>query len=191
MKTHWATFLRMAPTLLGGIALLAAPACSPDSSLEAPPAQQERAPTAPDLDEENSAAETGEESIQPRYGGVLAELGDGEAHVEFVLEPEAGWVSVYILDSNAQDRVRLKEEQIGVIFTMHGEDIPAEERTFSRALEPVENASRGETAGDAAHFEVKHELFQGAEGFDAVIPTLTIQDTEYTNVSVQYHTEQD
>lgn len=193
MKKRWINLARMAPAVFGAAALLALPACGPDSPLDPPTEAEERAaaPTEQDKAAIEAEEETEEETVEPRYGGVLAELGDGEAHIEFVLEPEAGWVSVYILDGSARDRVRLTADQVGVIFTMHGDDIPAEERTFSRALQPVKSALAEERAGDTAHFEARHELFRDAEGFDAVIPAIRVEDTEYTNVSVQYRADRD
>ena len=191
MKKLCVNLVRIIPALWGGAALLSLsltlPACGPES----PPETPAEARSSQDEVAIEAKEETEEETVEPRYGGVLAELGEDEAYVEFVLDPEAGWVSVYILDGSARDRVRLTADQVGVIFTMHGDDIPADERTFSRALQPVESALRGETPGDTAHFEARHELFQNAEGFDAVIPAIKVKDTEYTNVSVQYRADRD
>ncbi|MFO7775016.1 MAG: hypothetical protein R6W89_04385 [Candidatus Hydrogenedentota bacterium] len=193
MNKLWINLARLAFAFLGGAALLVLPACGPERPSEAPTEGEERVAASFEQDEETLEAEeeAAEESVEARYGGVLAELGDGEAYVEFVLDPDAGWVSMYILNSGARDRLRLTADQIGVIFTMHGDDIPAEKRTFSLALQPVESALTGETAGDTAHFEARHELFQNAEGFDAVIPILRVKDNEYTNVSVQYPSDRD
>lgn len=189
MNTLCRKFLAMASAGLGAAALLVLPACGPDT----PPEAEERAaaPNGQEQDIPGAEEEAEGRIVDPRYGGVLAELGDGEAHIEFVLDPEAGWVSAYVLDSSARERVRLTTEQIGVIFTMHGEDIPTQQRTFSRALQPVESALTGETAGDTAHFETRHELFRDAEGFDAIIPIIRVKDVEYTNVSIQYRSEQE
>ncbi|MFP4191867.1 MAG: hypothetical protein ACLFU6_07320 [Candidatus Hydrogenedentota bacterium] len=193
MNKLWINLTRWAYAVLGGATLLLLPACGPENPSEAPTEGKEQMAAPVEQDEETVEAEKEAEggSVEARHGGVLAELGDGEAYVEFVLDPEAGWVSMYILNSSARDRVRLTAEQIGVIFTMHGDDIPAEERTFSLALQPVESALTGETVGDAAHFEARHERFQNAEGFDAVIPTLRVKDTEYSNVGILYPSDRD
>ncbi len=193
MNTLCKKFPAITLATLGAALLLMLPACDPASSPEASREAEERA-GAPNGQEQyipGAEEEAEERIVEPRHGGVLTELGDGDAYIEFVLDPEAGWVSAYVLDSSARERVRLTTEQIGVIFTMHGDDIPAEERTFSRALQPVESALTGETAGDTAHFETRHERFREAEGFDAIVPTIRVKDVEYTNVSIQYRTEQD
>ncbi len=168
------------------LVLFAIAACAPS-----PPETQDGdgvTEQAEELEEVEDNGGPGEDHTPaPRYGGVLAELGDRAAHLEFVLDPEYGWVSMYVLDGHALDKLRLDASSIGAVFTItEPDDLPGDERTFTMALQPVESGLTGETAGDTGHFEASHERFRGAERFDVVVPWIEIEGVEYSGLEVSY-----
>ncbi len=113
-------------------------------------------------------------------GGILVELGDHFANAEFVLDPEAGQLTMYTWGGHADKSVRSPSESVVVSIDMHG-DAPLE-------LELMAQASKlsGETVGDSSHFVAKDETLVGAHHFHGLIRAVTVLGTEFTNVKFDY-----
>jgi hypothetical protein len=89
------------------------------------------------------------------HGGTLVELGDEFAHLELVRDAAAGTVTAYVLDGEAEQPIRIRQQTIGLLLT-----VPAE--TAEKPFELAAQASvlTGETAGDTSQFALTHEVFR-------------------------------
>ena len=156
--------------------------CAPDEP-EPAPDTAEREVEAP---VEPAREETEVSAPRPPHGGALVKLGDNEAHLEFLLDSDDGWLSMYMWDGEARDPVRSNAEQIGMIVTVHNDELPAEQRTFTLSLSPVESLVTGDVVGDSAHFEAQNDRFVDLEALDGVIPHLTVLGSDFQDVAFQY-----
>ena len=91
-------------------------------------------------------------------------LGDHVGHLEMLLDPEAGKLSVYALDGHAEHPVRLTAESLPVTLRL------PDDSELAVVLEAVENPLSGETVGDTSHFEVEDEALQGLSTFHVMLP---------------------
>lgn len=119
------------------------------------------------------------------HDGVLVELGDHESQLEFVLDPETGLLTVYVLDAHAESAVRLSEPQLSLQIERIGAGPPV--RPGREALlDAVGNALTGETPGDSSVFSGVVAELAGATRFEAVLPIISVKGREYRNVRVRY-----
>jgi hypothetical protein len=79
------------------------------------------------------------------HGGVLVALGDEAAHVELLLDRDAGTLTAWLLDGEAERALRSAQPALEV--ELAGADGP-----LRIALAPVASALTGETAGDTSQF---------------------------------------
>ena len=79
---------------------------------------------------------------QPQFGGVLVELGDHEANLEIVHEPEEGSLSVYVLDAHAEGTVRIAAQSLVAVVDGRKIDLFA-----------VGSPLTGETPGNTSLFQ--------------------------------------
>lgn len=113
------------------------------------------------------------------HDGALAELGEHQGHVEFVLDAEAGELTLYVLDDSAEDGVRSATETVDVEITAGAE-------TFTLSLASQANALSGETVGDSSVFVGRHDSLVGAEEFTATIAALEFKGATFEDVAVPY-----
>jgi len=88
---------------------------------------------------------------QPRFGGVLVELGNHEANLEIVHDPAEGRLAVYVLDAHAERTVRIAAPSL--VATVDGRKID---------LFAVGSALTGETPGDTSLFEGQDDVLRAA-----------------------------
>ncbi len=134
----------------------------------------------PDHGEEHS--HEGHVHVAPHAdeGGILVELGDHFANAEFILDPEAGQLTMYTWGGHAEKSVRSPSQSVTVSIDMHGDE-PLE-------LELMAQASKlsGETVGDSSHFVAKDETLVGAHHFHGLIRSVNVLGTEFTDVKFDY-----
>ena len=113
-------------------------------------------------------------------GGILVELGDHFANAEFVLDPEAGQLTMYTYGGHAEKAVRSPSESVVVSIDMHA-DAPLELTLTAQA-----SKLSGETVGDSSHFVGKDETLVGAHHFHGMIRSVNVRGTEFTDVKFDY-----
>jgi hypothetical protein len=125
------------------------------------------------------------------HGGALVAIGDDAAHLEVVLDAETGKVTAYVLDGEAQNPITIKAAQLELTYTReHGHDHEGEDKKDSEelpesgsvtltAVTPGDDGSTSEYAGTA-------EDLKGAEEFDAVLTSISIDDKEFKQVKFNY-----
>lgn len=132
----------------------------------------EEAGIAPEQDE--GAAEA---HMHPApHGGELIALGDHEANLEVVFEPESGTMTVYLLGPHAESSVRSQAEALpATVVPEGGQPIDVE-------LKAVASALTGETVGDTSQFEAKVAELLEARSFTLRIERLMVGGMSYESV---------
>lgn len=115
--------------------------------------------------------------VAPR-GGRLVVLAEEFAHLEVLLDREAGRLDVYALDAHAEKPVRLAATGLALqVFPSAGEP-------FELLLLPVASNLTGEKVGDSSQFQATHERLRGFAGGEALLPEIqsrgqTFQDVRF------------
>jgi hypothetical protein len=115
---------------------------------------------------------------QPPHGGTPVALGD-MYHIEFVLDAASGTLSAYLLDGEMEAFVRSDMPSFEVQAKVGG----AEQLLV---FKPVANPATGETVGDTALFSAQAGWLKTAKSFDAVIKSVTLDGTKFTNVGFNF-----
>ncbi len=134
----------------------------------------EPAPAAPP-----PTADVGGHAHEAPHGGVLVELGDHVAFLEFVLDEDTGSLTVYVLDGAAEQAVRVSQETIGLVF-----EAPGILAGTSLELKARANVLTGETAGDSSQFVVTHESLKGVKAFKGQVLQVLIKGQTFRDVPV-------
>ncbi|GJM44123.1 MAG: hypothetical protein DHS20C21_09650 [Gemmatimonadota bacterium] len=116
---------------------------------------------------------------EPKHGGALVPLGEDHAHLEFVLEPATGLLTMYVLDGEAGKPKRLQQEMVFAKITTDAEE-------FAMVLFAQGDSETGEQLGDTAFYQAAHRKLEGQAGFDAVLEGVTIGRQSYRRVSFRY-----
>lgn len=115
-------------------------------------------------------------SHEAPHGGAPVVLGDEAFHLEFVRDADAGTLSAYVLDGHMENFVRVTNESLTI--TVNGAD--------ALTLTAQSNTATGETVGDSAHFLARAEWLLTTSNFQAVIPSVAVRGTIFTNVSFSF-----
>lgn len=115
------------------------------------------------------------------HGGTLIELGDHVAHLEAVLDPESGLLTLYVLDGEAEHPIRVPETLLELTL-----EAPALDGAVALMLDPVESVLTGETAGDTSQFSVENAMLVGLERFTGRISAITVRGQEFREVKFSF-----
>ena len=115
---------------------------------------------------------------QPPHGGTPVALGENY-HIEFVLDAPSGTLSAYILDDEMEEFVRSNMPSFELTAKVGGV-----EQTL--VFKPVANPATGETVGDTSLFTAQADWLETAKTFDAVIKSVTLDGTTFTNVGFNF-----
>ena len=114
------------------------------------------------------------------HGGTLVVLGDEFAHLELVLDAGTGKLTAYVLDGEAENPIRLEQEEIEMKIGA------GEKASATLKLKAVPSVLTGETAGDSSEFSVQSDRLKGIERFGAVITSITIKGKEFEGVELGF-----
>lgn len=115
----------------------------------------------------------------PPHGGTVVVLGEEEYHVELVLVRAEGSLQAFVLDDEMESFVRSAAPSIVITATIDG---VSRELT----LAAIPNTETGETIGDTALFEGQADWLKTVPRFDAVLRSITIRGTPFTNVKFNF-----
>lgn len=158
--------------------LLALPACSPAEDEHAHDHDHDSAGHDHPPDETAETSTDGHAHTAP-HGGTLLPIGDHFAHLELVLD-EAGRLTLYILDGEAQGGIRVEHETLALEIS----EIDGEPADFTLTLDPVASSLTGETVGDSSQFEASDDRLANVDRFTAELPTLTVRGQTLEDVPV-------
>ena len=136
----------------------------------------ENSPESASAPEKTTSATHEEHHHAAPHNGTLVLLGDHAGHLEFVLDNAMGTLTVYALDGEAEQPVRLNS--LGIAAP--GKD------PVSLELKPVENVLTGETGTSTSQYSAQNDVLKGVSEFTAVFPELAFRGMELENVSVNF-----
>ena len=116
---------------------------------------------------------------EPPHGGTAIDLGDEEAHVEFVLDATAGRLTAYVLKPHMSGFQRLTQEAIELTAQVNGQAVPL-------TLKAVANSATGEKAGDTAQFEAQADWLKTTKTFDAEMKSITVRGKAFAGVKFNF-----
>jgi hypothetical protein len=143
---------------------------------EAPPPDAVPASTTPAAPIGTAA---GEHAHTAPHGGVLVELGEHFAFLEVVLDGDAGSVTIYVLDGEAEKGVRITQPSVSLTF-----DAPASVAGQTLVLNAKANALTGETVGDTSEFVAVNPALKGQTTFTARVGEVTVKGQPFKDLTV-------
>ena len=124
-------------------------------------------------------SEAGPHHHDPPHGGAGVTLGDEEAHIEFLVDAEAGTVTAWFFKPHMEQYLRIKAESFVVLAKL-----PDGEAKLIFAA--VANAGTSETVGDTSQFVARADWLAGSGSFDAVLQEVSIRGTVYRSIGFNY-----
>jgi hypothetical protein len=109
------------------------------------------------------------------HGGGLSVLGEEAAHVETVLDPAEGRLTIYLLDGHAESPLRVSAETL---------TLRVGDRRW--ALRAVVNPLTGEKAGDSSEFTAVDPRWKGRERFDGELESLVLRGNTFSAVRISW-----
>lgn len=116
------------------------------------------------------------------HGGSLVCVGEHLAHLEWVLNPDAGTLDLYVLDGGASAGVRVAAPQVELAVQPTRDGQPAGER-FTVQLAGRASALTGEKEGDTSHFSVTAAALRGVREFSGEVAGLTIKGVRFEGLT--------
>lgn len=171
--------MRICAVVLLGVAAVACggetptPGAVPATNVaEAPPAAVDAPATTSETDH------TGHTHEAP-HGGTLVELGDHFGYLELVLDAEVGSMTVYVLDAEAEQAVRIAQTTMVVTF-----DAPERMTGQALTLAAKANVLTGETVGDTSQFGVTDAALKGISVNGARIREVIVKGQTFRDLVV-------
>ena len=115
----------------------------------------------------------------PLHGGTPVVLGDENYHLELVLDAATGRLQAYVFDGELENFVRSAMPSFEIVAMINGE-----EKTL--VLHAVPNPATGETVGDTSLFEAQADWLKTTKTFDAVVPSIIIRGTKFSDVDFNF-----
>ena len=132
---------------------------------------------------------THEKKVKPKkvhqhtapHGGTLVVLGHEFAHLELVLNKEKGELTIYVLDGEAQNGVRLTQPTIVLEmkteFTASGNELE---------LQAIANSLSGEKVGDSSVFIGRSDTLVYQDRFSVKIKQISVKGQNFQNLSFPF-----
>ena len=114
------------------------------------------------------------------HDGTLVVLGEEFAHLEFVLNSQTGEITVYVLDSEAENPIRIEQRSIEVKIVTKEDKNNTESSTL--IFKPVSNVLTGEKKGDTSEFSAQSDQLKDQDSFQAKISDITVSGVEFKAV---------
>lgn len=109
------------------------------------------------------------------HGGVLVELGDHAYNLEFVVQPDAGRLLMYVLSGHADQFVRSAMASVE-LWIMDGE----QSRTL--VLKPMANPITGETVGNTSLYSAEADWLKRGAPFSGVIQSVSVGGARFEGI---------
>ena len=115
------------------------------------------------------------------HQGTLVELGEEVGHLEVLLNPTDGTMTIYVLDGEAEQPVRVEQPTLELQIAPHP-DTPEADR-IPLWMHAVENPLTGEMAGDTSQFAGKSDALKGLTAFDGEVDAIELNGQRFTDVA--------
>ncbi len=116
---------------------------------------------------------------EPPHGGTALDLGEEDAHLEFVLDATAGKLTCYVLKPHMSGFQRITQESLELTAQVNGKAEPL-------TLKAVANAATGEKAGDTSQFEAQADWLKSAKSFDAELKSINVRGKDYAALKFNF-----
>jgi hypothetical protein len=106
-----------------------------------------------------------------------------------VLDSNEGNLTAYVLDGEAENPVRIKQEEIDLKISVGSSDrreSKGEKLNFPLKLRATANVLTDETEGDTSEFAGQSDHLKGVTNFDAVVTAITIKGKEFKDVAFNF-----
>lgn len=110
-----------------------------------------------------------------QQGGVLAELGEEEFHLEFTHGDGPGVLRAFVMDGEAEKFVRLDLPYFAATVRHDGRDMPV-------VFQATASSATGEKVGDTALFEAATGL-PGKPAVTITVPVLAVKGRSYRDIT--------
>jgi hypothetical protein len=115
------------------------------------------------------------------HGGVLVELGEHQANLEFKFDEARGVLQAWVFDGHAENFVRIEAPGFEVEARTGGS-------VHLLRFTAVASAMTGETAGNTATFESPAEWLRTAKAFDGRVKAITVRGSLFKDVAFTFST---
>lgn len=126
-------------------------------------------------DEDHAGHEAAHHAHLALHGGTLVEVGEHQFNLEFLHDPAAGKLTLWVLDAHAENFVRIPMRTIQLITADGGT-----EQTLSLAA--VANPATGEAIGDTSQFEGTAPWLKDVTTVPVRLPSIEIRGTAFRDV---------
>ena len=116
---------------------------------------------------------------EPPHGGTAIDLGEEEAHLEFVLDAATGKLTCYVLKAHMSGFQRITQESVDLTATVDG-------KAETLTLKAVANAATGEKSGDTSQFEAQADWLKATKTFDVVVKAVSVRGKDYTALKFNF-----
>lgn len=137
--------------------------------LLAPAACSHRSATAPAM------PAPGSHKDQPPHGGTVIDLGQDLYHLEMLRDPDAGTLTVWVLDGEMDEFIRISQSSLPLEWNGH----PA-------VLHAVASSATGETVGDTSEFQLQADWVKRTPAFHGRIGPITVRGTPFAPVTFAF-----
>jgi hypothetical protein len=120
--------------------------------------------------------------IQAPHHGTLVKLGKDFAQVECVLDAAQGVLTVYVMDAEEGNPIRLVQDAIRVNGNAEG-------RPFTVKLDAMANPATGEKKWDTSEFQGRSKDLVGLSKFEGKVFFIRVKGMNFRNVRFQYSGE--
>jgi hypothetical protein len=121
---------------------------------------------------------------QAPHHGTLVKLGKDFAQVECLLDPAEGILTVYVLDKDAGNPIRIVQDAIRINGTAEG-------RPFTVKLDAMANATTGEKKWDTSEFQGRSQDLVGLSKFEGKVFFIRVNGMNFRNVRFMYSIEKE
>ena len=112
------------------------------------------------------------------HHGSLTELGDHVAQIELVLDAEAGKLTVYVLDGEAEKGLAVDQTELELALTL-----PEAKEPLTLKLAPADAAK------PEAGFVVQDDKLKGVKAFKGTLASLKLKDQAHEKIAVEFDTK--
>ena len=126
-----------------------------------------------------ASAKPAKHEHHPPHGGTPVVLGDEVYHVELVRDAATGKLQAFVFDGELENFIRSSVPSFEIDATVNG-------APQTLVLKAVPNSATGETVGDTALFETQADWLKTTDNFDAVLKSITIRGTTFSDVKFNF-----
>lgn len=116
---------------------------------------------------------------KPPHGGTPVVLGKEVYHLELVRDAAAGKLTLYVMDGELENFVRVAAPSVEIVATVAGKPAPL-------VFQPIANPATGEKLGDTSQFEANADWLKTTAAFDAVLTKIEVRGTSFAAVAFNF-----